>query len=249
MSGHSKWSSIKHKKAAVDAKRGKLFTRLLREIFIAARMGGADTDSNSRLRAAVQAAKDANMPGSNMEKAIRKGTGELSGVSFEDFAYEGYGPSGVALMAEGSTDNHNRTAPEIRFIFNKYGGNLGEIGCVAWMFSKKGVILLSAEGQDEDAVMECALEAGAEDVVTEGDMIHVTTAPDEMAAVREALEASGLKVESASLERIPQNTVHVEGKDAAKVLKLLSALEDHEEVSRVAANFEIDAELIEQLTQ
>lgn len=249
MSGHSKWSSIKHKKAAVDAKRGKLFTRLLREIFIAARMGGGDTDSNSRLRTAVQAAKDANMPGSNMEKAIRKGTGELSGVSFEDFAYEGYGPCGVALMAEGSTDNHNRTAPEIRYIFNKYGGNLGEIGCVAWMFSKKGVILLPAEGQDEDAVMERALEAGAEDVVTEGDTIHVTTSPEEMAAVREALEASGLEVQAASLERIPQNTVHVEGKDAAKVLKLISALEDHEEVSRVAANLEIDAELIEQLTQ
>jgi YebC/PmpR family DNA-binding regulatory protein len=247
MSGHSKWHSIRHKKAAVDSKRGKMFTRFLKEITIAAKMGGGDPAANPRLRTAIQTAKDGNMPKDNIEKAIKKGTGELPGVTFEDFSFEGYGPSGVAVLVEGSTDNRNRTTPEIRHLFTKYGGSLGETGCVAWMFSKKGIILVSAEGQNEDKVMEAALEAGAEDFSVEDETFQITTAPEDLMDVREKLEASGLKIESANVAHIASNTIKVEGKDAEKLVKLISSLEDHDDVTNVAANCDIDAELIEQL--
>ena len=199
MSGHSKWASIKHKKGATDAKRGKLFTRLLKEIMIAAKMGGSNIDGNPRLRAAIQSAKDANMPKDNMEKAIKRGAGELPGVTYEDFSFEGYGHGGVAILVEGSTDNKMRTTPEIRHIFAKYGGNLGENGCVAWMFNKKGTILVSAEGQDEDALMETVLEAGAEDLESGDGVYQITCAPENLLAVREGLEAKGIKIESAEV--------------------------------------------------
>lgn len=248
MSGHSKWASIKHKKGALDAKRGRLFTRILKEITVAARMGGGDPEANPRLRTAVQAAKDANMPKDNMEKAIKRGTGEMAGVSYEDFVFEGYGQGGVAIIVEGTTDNRNRTTPEIRHTFTKHGGNLGEVGCVSWMFSKKGVISAPSEGQAEDHVMECALEAGADDMETGDGVYAITTPPEAMLAVREALEAKGIKIESAEVQQVPKNTVRVEGKDAEKLLKLISALEEHDDVNKVAANFDIDPELVEQLS-
>ena len=248
MSGHSKWSSIKHKKGAADAKRGKLFSRILREISIAARMGGSNMDGNARLRAVIQAAKDANMPKDNIDRAIAKGAGELKGITYEDFTVEGYGQAGVALIIEGTTDNHNRTMPEIRHMFAKYGGTLGEQGSVAWMFERKGIILVSAEGHDEDTVMECALEAGAEDMSTDDGLYHITTASEDIQAVRDALEAAQIKIESANVELIPKNTVKVEGKNVEKILNLISAMEDHDDVSSVAANFDIDPELIEQLS-
>jgi YebC/PmpR family DNA-binding regulatory protein len=248
MSGHSKWSTIKHKKGAADAKRGKIFTRIIREIAIAAKMGGGDPSGNPRLRTAIIAAKDANMPKDNIEKAIKKGTGELEGQSYEDFIFEGYGAAGVAIIVEGSTDNRNRTMPEIRHLFSKYNGNMGETGCVAWMFETKGIILIPAEAQDEDKVMECALEAGAEDMESDDGYFQIKTPPEDLMSVREAIEAKGIRVESASIQRIPNATVHVEGKDAEKVLKLTSALEDHDDVSNVYANFDIDSELIEQMS-
>lgn len=247
MSGHNKWSTIKHKKGAQDAKRGKLFTRIIREIAVAARQGGGDPAGNPRLRTAIAQAKDANMPKDNIEKAIKKGTGELEGASYEDFVIEGYGPGGTAIIVEGTTDNKNRSLPEIRHLFGKHNGNMGETGCVAWMFETRGVIYIPTEGQDEDTVMECALEAGAEDMETEEDYFTIKTPPEEFFNVREALEAKGVKVESGSVQRIPSATVPLEGKDAEKVLKLVNALEDHDDVSNVYANFEIDAELIEQM--
>lgn len=246
MSGHSKWASIKHKKAATDSKRGKLFTKIIKEIVIAAKMGGGDPNANPRLRTATQAARDANMPKDNVEKAIKKGTGELEGVSFTDFTFEGYGPGGVALYIEGTTDNRNRTTPELRHIIGKFGGNLGETGCVAWMFDKTGIILVPSEGQDEDQVLESALEAGAEDMETTDEYYRISTPGNDMMAVREQLEAAGIKVESAGVEDIPQNTVKVEGKEAERVLKLVSALEDHDDVNSVSANFDIEESLIEQ---
>jgi YebC/PmpR family DNA-binding regulatory protein len=248
MSGHSKWSTIKHKKGAADAKRGKIFTRIIREIAIAAKMGGGDPNGNPRLRTAILAAKDANMPKDNIEKAIKKGTGELEGQSYEDFMFEGYGAAGVAIIVEGSTDNRNRTMPEIRHLFSKYNGNMGETGCVAWMFETKGIILIAAEDQDEDEIMECALEAGAEDMEADDGYFQIKTPPEDLMSVRETMEAKGIKIESASLQRIPNATIRVEGKDAEKVLKLTSALEDHDDVSNVYANFDIDSELIEQMT-
>lgn len=248
MSGHSKWHSIKHKKASVDAKRGKLFTRLLREIMIAAKMGGSRIDGNPRLRAAVSSARDGNMPKDNIEKAIKRGAGELPGVTFEDFSFEGYGPAGVAILVEGSSDNRNRTTPEIRHLFGKYGGSLEKAGCVAWMFNRRGIILSPAEGQDEEAVMECALEAGAEDFETVEGMFEIVCAPDDLFTVREALEAKGISIASAEVRQIPANTIEVEGKDAERLLKLVTSLEDHDDVSSVSANFDVDAELIEQFT-
>ncbi len=248
MSGHNKWSSIKHKKGAADAKRGKIFTRIIREIAIAARMGGGDPSGNPRLRTAIVAAKDANMPKDNVERAIKKGTGELEGASYEDFVIEGYGAGGVAIIVEGTTDNRNRSMPEIRHLFGKYNGNMGETGCVAWMFETKGVIYIPTEGQEEDKVLECALEAGAEDMETEDEFFQIKTPPESLFRIREELEAKGIKVDSASIQRIPTNTVALEGKDAEKALKLYSALEDHDDISNVYANFEIDDELIEQLS-
>lgn len=248
MSGHSKWSTIKHKKGAADAKRGRIFTRIIREIAIAAKMGGSDPNGNPRLRAAIALAKDNNMPKDNIEKAIKKGAGELEGQSYEDFTFEGYGAGGIAIIVEGTTDNRNRTTPEIRHTFSKYNGNMGESGCVAWMFETKGMILIPREGHDEDKVLECALEAGAEDMNTEDEYFEIKTPSDGMLNVREALEKSGIKVESATIQRIPNATVHVEGKDAEKVLRLYNALEEHDDVSNVYANFDIDAELIEQFS-
>jgi YebC/PmpR family DNA-binding regulatory protein len=225
-----------------------MFTRIIREITIAARMGGADPASNPRLRTAILAAKDVNMPRDNIDKAVKRGTGELPGVSYEEVHYEGYGPGGVAIYVEVSTDNKNRTTAEIRHLFSRHSGNLGEAGCVAWMFSKKGIIYVNAEKADEDKVMEAALEAGAEDFVNNGETYTITTAPGELERVRPVLEAKSIPIESAQVEMIPSSTVKVEGKDAEQLLKLLSALEDQDDVQRVSANFDIADELIEQLS-
>ncbi len=246
MSGHSKWHSIKHKKAAVDAKRGKIFTRVIRELTIAARMGGGDPSGNPRLRTAIAAAKDVNMPWKNIENAIKKGTGEIEGAVYEEIVYEGYGAGGVAVMVECTTDNRNRTAAEIRHLFSKNNGNLGAVGSVSYLFEKQGVILVSKEGADEDKVMEVALEAGADDIKAEEEGYTVTTGPTAMNDVREALEQAGLKVESSEVANVPNLTKAVEGKDAEQVLKLLNGLEDHDDVQNVSANFDISDELIEQ---
>ncbi len=248
MSGHSKWHSIKHKKGATDAKRGKLFTRLLKEVMISARMGGGDPDANPRLRAAIQAAKDSNMPKDNINRAVKRATGEMDGVSYEDFIFEGYGPGGTAFLVEGSTDNRNRTTPEIRFIFSKLGGNLGETGCVAWMFSRRSVIVAEFEGLDEDAAMEIALEAGADDFEFEEGIAEIMAAPDELMSVREGLEAKGVKILEATVRSIPANTVKVEGKAAETLVKLVNALEDQDDVTSVAGNYELDPDLAEQLS-
>ncbi len=244
MSGHSKWAQIRHKKAAMDAKRGRLFTRLIREITVAARLGGGDPNANPRLRNAIAAAKAANMPAENIERAIKKGTGELPGVAYEEVVYEGYGPGGVAIMVEAMTDNKNRTVAEIRHIFSKYGGNLGETGCVSWMFRKSGLIYIPVEGTDEDKLMEVALEAGADDIKQEGDYYEVYTAVGDLYSVREALEAAGFTVESAQISALPQSTVRVEGKDAERLLKLLSALEEHDDVQRVHSNMDVPDEIL-----
>ena len=247
MSGHSKWATIKHKKAALDAKRGQAFTKLIRELTVAAKMGGSDDEANPRLRVAMQAAKDANMPKDTMERAIKKGAGELEGVSYEDVTYEGYGPAGVAIYVEASTDNKNRTAAEIRHVFAKYSGNMGEVGCVGWLFHKKGQILVPADSTDEDSLMEVALEAGAEDIQNEESVFVVQTDWQEMMAVREAIEGQGVKVESASLTMVPDTTVKLEGKEAETLMKLIGALEDLDDVNDVSANYEIDDELMEQI--
>jgi len=242
MSGHSKWSTIKRKKAKVDAQRGKIFTRLAREIMVAARQGGGDPEGNARLKAAIQRAKEANIPNENILRAIQKGTGELSGESYEEIVYEGYGPGGVAVLLEIMTDNRNRTAGEIRHIFAKNGGNLGESGCVAWMFQKKGLIVLDKEGSGpgEDELMLAALEAGAEDFKDEGDSFEVITEPQDLQVVKEALEKIGAVIQFAEVTMVPQSTVKVEGKDAEQVLKLMDMLEEHDDVQNVYANFEIE---------
>lgn len=246
MSGHSKWHSIKHKKAAIDAKRGKIFTRIIRELTIAAKMGGGDVDANPRLRTAVAAAKDVNMPWKNIENAIKKGTGEIEGVNYEEVTYEGYGPGGVAILVEGSTDNRNRTAAEIRHLFSKYNGSLGAVGSVNYLFHKQGIVTVAAEGVNEDTLIETALEAGADDVKAEDDTFTVVTSPHALAEVREKLEAGKFAVASAEVSNLPSTTKHVEGKEAETVLKLLNALEDHDDVQSVSANFDISDELIEQ---
>lgn len=245
MSGHSKWHSIRHKKAAVDAKRGAMFTKLIKEIVVAARMGGGDPNANPRLRTAVQAAKDVSMPKDNIERAIKKGSGELEDVSYEDFTLEGYGQAGVAILVEGSTDNRNRTTAEIRHTFNKYGGSMGEQGCVSWMFNKKGVIEVPVEEQDEEAVMEAAIEAGAEDFESGGETFRVLTDPAHMQEVRQALEAQSISVRSSTMENIPGNTIKVEGDDARKLMKLIELLEENEDVSSVSANYDIDDNVLE----
>jgi YebC/PmpR family DNA-binding regulatory protein len=247
MSGHSKWATIKHKKGALDAKRGQLFTRIIREITIAAKMGGSDVDSNPRLRLAVQQAKDSNMPKDNIDRAVKKGAGELEGVSYEDVTYEGYGPGGVAIIVQASTDNKNRTAAEVRHIFSKYGGNMGEVGCVGWMFKKKGEIVIPAEGLEEDAVMEMALDAGAEDVDNEGEVFIVTTDWQEMLTIRETLEKKGLKIESAKFEMIAENTVKLDEQRATSLFKLINAMEECDDVNDVAANQEVDDEIMEKI--
>ncbi len=244
MSGHSKWATIKRKKAVVDAKRGKVFTRHTREIITAARQGGGDPDANVRLRAAIQAARGVNMPNTNIEKAIKRGTGEIEGVSFEEATYEGYGPGGAALFLDTLSDNKNRTVGEIRHILSKHNGSLGENGCVAWMFEQKGCILIPASDRSEDDVMELTVEIGAEDFSREGDVWQLLTASTELFAVRVALESREIPVESAELVRIPQNTVKLEGKAAQTMMKLMEALEDLDDVQRVSANFDIPDEVL-----
>lgn len=244
MSGHSKWHSIKHKKAAVDAKRGKAFSRVIKEITVAARMGGGDVTANARLRTAIQNAKSINMPQDNITRAIKKGTGELPGVNYEEVSYEGYGPGGAAIMLDVMTDNKNRTVADIRHIFSKHNGNLGETGCVAWMFNKKGLIILPAEGVNEDQLMEIALDAGADDINQEDDTFEVTTEPDLMETVKEAIEKAGLPVSEASVTMIPQSTVKLEGKQAIQMLKMMESLEDHDDVQNVYANFDIDDDVM-----
>ncbi|MGC8660599.1 MAG: YebC/PmpR family DNA-binding transcriptional regulator [Desulfomonilaceae bacterium] len=242
MSGHNKWSTIKHKKGAADAKRGKIFSKLIKEITIAARMGGGDPEGNPRLRTAVLAARAANMPKDNMEKAIKRGTGEIEGVNYEEITYEGYGPGGVAVLVEALTDNKNRTVAEIRHIFDKYNGNLGESGCVNWIFQKKGVVEVPAEGLTEDEVMELALESGAQDVKSDGATFEITTDPIDFETVRKAIEDKGWKIELAEITMIPSNTVKLEGKKAEQMLKMMDALDDHDDLQRAYANFDISEE-------
>jgi len=245
MSGHSKWSTIRHKKGAADARRGKIFTKLIKEIMVAARMGGGDINGNPRLRAAVAAAKSENMPKENIERAIKKGTGELEGVAYEEVSYEGYAPGGVAVLVDVMTDNRNRAASEIRHIFSKNGGNLGEAGCVAWMFSKKGSIVFSKDAASEDRLMELALEAGAEDVQDLGDQLEVTTSLEDFNAVRTFFEEHGLTYETAELTMVPQTTVRIEDeKLAQQILRLMDALEDSDEVQHAYANFDIPDEIM-----
>lgn len=246
MSGHSKWHSIKHKKAAIDAKRGKVFTRVIRELTIAAKTGGGDAAGNPRLRTAIAAAKEVNMPWKNIEAAIKKGTGEMEGVTYEEVTYEGYGSGGVAVMVEVTTDNRNRTTAEVRHLFTKYNGSLGAVGSVAFLFHKSGMITIARSSADEDKLLEAALEAGADDVKSEEESYVVVTAPNALADVREKLEAGRFKVDSAEVTNIPSTSKHVEGKEAESILKLLNALEDHDDVQNVSANFDISDELIEQ---
>jgi len=248
MSGHSKWSTIKHKKGAADAKRGKIFTKLIKELMVAARMGGGDPNGNPRLRAAINAARTENMPKENIDRAIKKGTGELEGVSYEEVNYEGYGPGGVAVLVDVMTDNRNRAASDIRHIFSRNGGNLGEAGCVAWMFSKKGSIVFNKEKISEEELMEMALDAGAEDVVDAGDQFEVVTAIEDFSAVRAAFEEGGLVYELAEITMVPQSTVRIEDeKTAQQVLRLMDALEDSDDVQHAYANFDIPDNILNQL--
>lgn len=247
MSGHSKWAQIKHKKAHTDAKRGKVFTKIVKEIAIAARLGGGDPDGNPRLRTAIEKAKEVNMPHDNIKKAVMKGTGELPGVSYEEFFYEGYGPSGVAIMIEVLTDNKNRTLPEIRHILAKNGGSLGETGCVSWMFDKRGYILVNKSRASEDAVMAAALEAGAEDMKNDPqeENYEIVTAPEDINKVKDAIGKEGIPVESAEVTMLPQNYVVLDGKAAEQMVRLMDALEDNEDVQNVYANFDIPDEVAE----
>ncbi len=247
MSGHSKWSSIKHKKAVVDARRGKIFTKLIRDITVAARSGGGDPGTNPRLRTAIAAAKAASMPGDTIERAIKRGTGELEGASYEEVQYEGYGPGGVAIMLRVLTDNRNRSVSEIRHLFAKYGGSLGESGCVSWMFDRKGVISVEKDRVEEDRLMEIALEAGAEDVSDAGEVFEVTTRPENLEGVREAMEREGIAIVSAEVTMVPQSTVTLSGEEAERTLKLLEALQDHEDIQNVSANLDIAVEELERL--
>ena len=248
MSGHSKWSSIKHKKAAKDAKRGKIFTKMIKEITVAARMGGGDINANPRLRTAVLTARASSMPNDNIERAIKKGTGELEGVNYEETQYEGYGPAGVAIMLSVLTDNKNRTVAEIRNVFGKHGGNLGETNCVAWMFSKKGVITVDKTAGAEEKVFEVALDAGADDISDEGETFEVTVAPERLEEVKTALEGAGIAIASAEVSMVPQSTVTLRGREAEQTLKLLDALEDHDDVQKVAANVDIPQDEVERLS-
>ena len=241
MSGHSKWHTIKHKKGALDAKRGKIFTKLIKEITVAARTGGSgDIDSNARLRKVVNDAKGQNMPNDTIDRAIKRGTGELEGVSYDEVMYEGYGPNGVAVMVEGLTDNRNRTVAEIRHIFSKNGGNMGESGSVAWMFDKKGYIVVDKAAKSEEELFEIAIEAGADDMQDEGDVFEIYTAPDAFDTVLEAIKAAGIEPQAAEISQIPQNYIKLEGGDAKTMLKLYDALDDNDDGQKVYANFDID---------
>lgn len=244
MSGHSKWSTIKHKKGAADAKRGKIFTKLIKEITVAARMGGGDPEANPRLRKAINDAKAQNMPKDNLERAIKKGTGDLEGVEYEELTYEGYGPGGVAVLVECLTDNKNRTVADVRYIFSKAGGNIGTDGCVSWMFDKKGLISVDKEIADEDTLMEIALEAGAEDVKDEGDCFEVITDPADFDTVKEAIEAASIKYQVAEVTMIPQTQTRVEGKDAEQMIKFMDAMDDCDDIQKFYSNAEIPDEIM-----
>ncbi len=244
MSGHSKWHGIKHKKAKADAIRGRLFTKLIKEITVAARHGGGDPGGNPRLRTAILAAKAANMPADNIDRAIKKGTGELPGVSYEECVYEGYGPGGVAVLVDALTDNKNRTTSELRKVFSKSGGNMGESGCVAWMFAKKGLIQVEAAKADEEKLMSVALEAGAEDMQRAESMFEVTTAPNDFEGVRDAVQKAGIPIASAEVTMVPQNTLRIEGRQAQQMLQLMEELEEHDDVQHVYANFDIPEEVM-----
>jgi YebC/PmpR family DNA-binding regulatory protein len=249
MSGHSKWSTIKRKKGANDAKRGKIFTKLIKEITVAAKMGGGDPDANPRLRTAVLSAKSENMPKDNIERAIKKGTGDLEGVNYEEILYEGYGPGGVAVLVETMTDNKNRTVADVRHYFSKSGGNLGESGCVGWMFDKKGVVVVDKETISEEELMDLALEAGAEDVTEEDSTYQVITTPEDFNEVIANLDKAALKYAEATVSMVPKNTVEVAEEKAAKsLMRLLDNLEDHDDVQKVHANFDIPDELMESLS-
>ena len=240
MAGHSKWKQIKHYKAAADAKRGALFTKLIREITMAAKIGGGDPDGNPRLRLAIDTARSSSMPKENIERAIKKGTGELEGVDYQEVTYEGYGPGGVALLIDAVTDNATRTVAEVRSKMTRLGGNLGTPNSVAWMFDKKGQIYVDASSIDEDALMEAALEAGAEDVVREDDRFLVTTSPTDFHTVQQVLKAKKIAIVEAELAIVPKTTVKVDGKDADSLLKLLETIEELDDVQKVWANFDID---------
>lgn len=241
MSGHSKWHTIKHKKGALDAKRGKIFTKLIKEITVAARTGGSgDVDANARLRKAVSDAKAQNMPNDTIDRAIKRGTGELEGVNYEEITYEGYGVGGVAMLVETMTDNRNRTVAEIRHLFSKNGGNLGESGSVAWMFDKKGLIIVDKEAKSEDELFEIVTEAGADDLQDEGDVFEIYTAPENFDAVLEAVKSAGIEPQASEISMIPQNYIRLEGADAKQMLKLYEAIDDNDDVQKVYANFDID---------
>jgi len=245
MSGHSKWSSIKHKKGAADAKRGKIFTKLIKEITVAARMGGSgDPDANPRLRTAILAAKSENMPKDNIERGIKKGTGELEGVDYEENTYEGYGPGGAAVLLESLTDNKNRAVADIRHIFAKCGGNLGENGCVAWMFDKKGYIVVERSAIDEDSLMETALDAGAEDVREDDSNFEVITAPEDFEAVKDAIDEKSIPYLDAEVTMLPQTATSLQGKEADQMIRLMDMLDDCEDVQKVYTNADIPDEMV-----
>jgi YebC/PmpR family DNA-binding regulatory protein len=239
MSGHSKWHSIKHKKGALDAKRGKLFTKFIKEITVAARSGGGDPDANARLRKAISDAKAGNMPNDTIDRAIRRGTGEEEGVHYEEITYEGYGPGGVALLIESMTDNRNRTVAEIRHIFSKNGGNLGESGSVGWMFDKKGYLVVSKSAKPEEELFDIVIEAGADDLRDDEENFEIITSPENFESVSAALKSSGIETQVAEIEMVPQNYIKLEGSEARQMLKLMEALEDHDDVQKVSANFDI----------
>ncbi len=247
MSGHSKWHNIRLRKGKQDAQRSNLFTKLAREIIVAARSGGGNPDANIRLRLAVQKARENSMPQDNIKRAIQRGTGEIEGAQYEEVTYEGYGPGGVAVLVQCLTDNRNRTVAELRVVFSRNGGSLGESGCVAWMFDQKGMITINKDGLDEDKLMELALEAGADDIQTEDEVYEVTTAPGDFMTVRQSLEDAGLKFVEAELTMVPKNTVRVEGKEAGQVLRMMDAFDELDDVQHAYANFDIPDEVMETL--
>lgn len=247
MSGHSKWSTIKHKKGKEDAKRGKIFTKIQKEIMVAARLGGGDPEANPRLRTAVSAARGANMPNENVQRAIKRGTGELPGVTYEQAEYEGYGPGGIAVLIECLSDNKNRTVAELRNLFSKHGGSMGEAGCVSWIFEKKGIIDVEKSKANEETLMGKVLESGAEDMKTEGDVYEIITELENFETVKSELESASIPIQSAEITMIPQNTVKVGNEKALKVLKLMDVLEDHDDVQNVYSNFDIPDDVMQTL--